>query len=135
MVNFKVEIINKFAEENGIDSVVEFGCGDGKQLKFSNYPAYIGLDISRKAVAICKETFADDRNNFFLYTPYCFNDTAKRFKADLALSLDVVCHLVEGDIYITYLKHLLGSGVKYVIVCASDKNESGKVCERHVRYR
>ena len=68
MVNFKVEIINKFAEENGIDSVVEFGCGDGKQLKFSNYPAYIGLDISRKAVAICKEKFADDRSKFFFCT-------------------------------------------------------------------
>ncbi|SVA99227.1 uncharacterized protein METZ01_LOCUS152081, partial [marine metagenome] len=35
----------------------------------------------------------------------------------------------------TYLKHLLGSGVKYVIVCASDKNESGKVYERHVRHK
>ena len=86
-------------------------------------------------MAICKEKFADDRSKFFLYDLNCFNDTAKRFKADLALSLDVVCHLVEGDIYITYLKHLLGSGVKYVIVCASDKNESGKVYERHVRHK
>ena len=86
-------------------------------------------------MAICKEKFADDRSKFFLYDLNCFNDTAKRFKADLALSLDVVCHLVEGDIYITYLKHLFGSGVKYVIVYTSDKDESGKIYERHVRHR
>ncbi len=136
LANFKAEIVNKFVEENEIDSVVEFGCGDGNQLKLSNYPAYIGLDISRKAVAICKEKFADDRNkNFFLYDPYYFDDKAKRFKADLALSLDVIYHLVEDDIYITYLKHLFGSGVKYVIVYTSDKDESGKIYERHVRHR
>ena len=34
VANFKAEIINKLVEENGIDSVVEFGCGDGKQLSF-----------------------------------------------------------------------------------------------------
>ena len=136
LAEFKAEIVNKFVKENGIGSVVEFGCGDGNQLKLSNYPAYIGLDVSSKAVAICNEKFIDDRNkNFFLYDPYSFDDKTKQFKADLALSLDVVYHLVEDDIYITYLKHLFSSGVKYVIVYASDKDEFGKIYERHVRHR
>ena len=34
LAEFKAEIVNKFVKENGIDSVVEFGCGDGKQLSF-----------------------------------------------------------------------------------------------------
>ncbi len=38
--NFKAEVINKFVREHKIKSVIEFGCGDGNQLKLANYPSY-----------------------------------------------------------------------------------------------
>ncbi len=35
---FKAEIVNDFVRENGIMSIVEYGCGDGNQLKSAAYP-------------------------------------------------------------------------------------------------
>ena len=57
---FKAEVINNFVSKHGVESVIEFGCGDGNQLKLAKYPAYVGLDVSEKAVALCKEKFNND---------------------------------------------------------------------------
>ena len=136
LAEFKAEVINNLVRESGVESVIEFGCGDGNQLELANYPVYVGLDVSEKAVAMCKKKFHDDASKrFFLYNPLCFDDTAKEHKADLAISLDVIYHLVEDKVYDTYLKHLFGSAGKYVIVYASDKDEPGRFYERHVRHR
>jgi hypothetical protein len=136
LAEFKAEVVNEFVKENGVVSVVEFGCGDGNQLQLALYPTYIGLDISKKAVEICEEKFFSDVDKFFfVYNPYHFDVKAKQFKADLALSLDVIYHLVEDDLYITYLKHLFESGMKHVIIYASDKDQSGGFYERQVRHR
>ncbi|MDR2439202.1 MAG: class I SAM-dependent methyltransferase [Planctomycetaceae bacterium] len=57
LAEFKAEILNKFVTENNINSVIEFGCGDGNQLMLANYPYYIGVDVSPKAIEICRELF------------------------------------------------------------------------------
>ena len=136
LAKFKAEILNNFVSEQRVGSVIEFGCGDGNQLELAKYPDYVGLDVSEKAVALCKEKFTNDINKrFFLYESTMFDDMAKAYKADLALSLDVIYHLVEDEVYYTYLKNLFGSARKYVIIYASDKDEFGGICERHVRHR
>ena len=43
---FKAEVPNDFVRARGIDSVIEFGCGDGAQLALAEYPAYVGIDVS-----------------------------------------------------------------------------------------
>nr|BFF27640.1 hypothetical protein GCM10025732_56050 [Glycomyces mayteni] len=35
---FKAEVLNKFTAEHGIESVIEFGCGDGEQLSSPSTP-------------------------------------------------------------------------------------------------
>ena len=57
---FKSEILNKFVRENCISSVTEYGCGDGNQLTYAEYPQYIGLDISEQAVALSSDMFSED---------------------------------------------------------------------------
>ncbi len=37
---YKAGIINKFVTENNISSAIEFGCGDGNQLKEFQFPFY-----------------------------------------------------------------------------------------------
>lgn len=73
---FKAEVINSFIEEQGIKSVIDFGCGDGNQLSVFQLPActtYIGLDVSKTAIRRCIERFKNDKNkSFFLYDPDCF---------------------------------------------------------------
>jgi hypothetical protein len=117
---FKARIINDFVLKNDINSVIEFGCGDGNQLSLAKYPQYIGLDVSRSVLTRCIERFASDNTkSFFLYDGNYFVNRDV-FKCDLSLSLDVIYHLVEQDIYENYLRHLFGSSEKYVIVYSSN---------------
>ena len=60
LADFKAEIINVFVEENGIDTVVELGCGDGNQLGLMDVPQYTGYDISKTAVEMCAKMYAND---------------------------------------------------------------------------
>ena len=64
---FKAEIINEFVKKNNIISVVEWGWGDGNQLNLAQYPQYTGIDVSLKAVEMCKKIFCEDYTKKF----YC----------------------------------------------------------------
>ena len=70
LAQFKANIINSFVKKNRIKTVIEFGCGDGNQIKLLDLPNYIGLDVSRKSINICKLMFKKDRTkSFLLYSP------------------------------------------------------------------
>jgi cyclopropane fatty-acyl-phospholipid synthase-like methyltransferase len=130
----KAEFLNGFVQEHDLQSVIEFGCGDGHQLSLADYPRYVGLDVSRSAVTVCKRRFADDpTKSFFLYDGGCFVDRAGLFTADLAISLDVIYHLVEDQVFETYMAQLLAAGRRYVVVYSTN-TVVGKTAP-HVRHR
>ena len=130
----KAAFLNDFVHSRGAGSVIEFGCGDGNQLSLANYPRYIGLDISRSAIALCQRRFADDpTKSFFLYDGACFSDHAGLFTADLAISLDVIYHLTEDLVFETYMTHLFAAGARYVIVYATNREMHSTA--PHVRHR
>jgi len=130
----KAEFLNAFVRAHGVRSVIEFGCGDGHQLSLADYPRYVGLDVSKTAIGLCKQRFADDpTKSFFLYDGECFVDHARLFAADLAISLDVVYHLIEDSIFDTYMKHLFGAGQRYVVIYATNMEMHGMVPQ--VRHR
>ena len=99
LAEFKAEILNKFVRENSISRVIEYGCGDGNQLKLAEYPSYLGFDISSTAVAICRQNFAKDATKSFK----SMNDYAGE-TAPLTLSLDVIYHLVEDEVFTAYMR-------------------------------
>lgn len=133
---FKSEILNKFVRENCISSVTEYGCGDGNQLTYAEYPQYIGLDISEQAVALSSELFSEDSSkNFFVYDPNDFETNQKNFSGDLVLSLDVIYHLVEDEVYRKYLTNVFNSAKKYVAIYSSDEEIPRILHSRHVRHR
>jgi cyclopropane fatty-acyl-phospholipid synthase-like methyltransferase len=130
----KAGFLNEFVHEHDLQSVIEFGCGDGHQLSLADYPRYVGLDVSRSAVILCKRRFADDpTKSFFLYDGDCFVDRASLFTADLAISLDVIYHLVEDQVFETYMAQLLAAGRRYVVVYSTN-SVVGKTAP-HVRHR
>lgn len=131
---FKAEVVNTFVQEQRIRSVIEFGCGDGAQLLLSDYPAYLGLDVSRAALMRSIERFKDDpTKSFFLYDPGCFVDRHGTYKAELALSLDVLYHLVDDKVFQLYIDHLFSSADRFVVIYSSDTDESSLAV--HVRHR
>ena len=134
LAEFKAEVLNKLFAENGLNSVIEFGCGDGNQLQMLKVNNYIGLDVSASAIGRCVEKFGTDpTKNFFLYDQRCFVDKTGIFRRDSSLSLDVLFHLVEPEVYETYLKHLFASASKMVIIYAADQDIEQK--SSHELYR
>jgi SAM-dependent methyltransferase len=130
----KADFLNAFVRENAVESVIEFGCGDGHQLSMAAYPSYIGLDVSRTAIGLCRRRFHDDpTKSFFLYDGSCFVDRSGICAADLAISLDVIYHLVEDSVFETYLDHLFAAGRRYVIIYSTDMVMAGT--GPHVRHR
>jgi len=126
---FKAEIINKFISEKLVQSVIEFGCGDGNQLLLANYSSYIGIDISEMAINICKNKFSSDQSKKFILLK-----EFKEQRAELALSLDVIFHLVEDKVFDEYMKRLFQSADKFVIIYASNTDELASPA-MHVKHR
>lgn len=116
---FKAEVLNAFVAEHGIASVLELGCGDGNQLAYFRFPTYRGFDISDDALNQCRAAFRHDPTKQFLPMP-----AAPGHTAELALSLDVLYHLIEDDIYQRYLRQLFAAATRYVIIYAADTDEA-----------
>jgi cyclopropane fatty-acyl-phospholipid synthase-like methyltransferase len=133
---YKAELINDFVKKNALQTIIEFGCGDGNQLAIAKYPNYIGLDISPTAVKICYDQFKTDHTkSFYVYNTLAFHDNARVFNADLTMSLDVLYHLVEKEIFETYLLHLFAAANKYVIIYASDYEQEEEPIYQHENRR
>ena len=131
---FKADRLNSFVEEHGVESVLEFGCGDGLQLKLARYPRYLGLDVSASALARCEQLFAGDPTRAFaLYVPAEYEGLRDRPYADLTLSLDVIYHLVEDEIFERHMAHLFDAARRFVIVFSSNYNENPRA--KHMRHR
>jgi len=131
LAEFKGEVINEFVAKNNIRNVIEFGSGDGNQLKYFHFNNYVGYDVSETAVSICRDLFKGDQTKHFKLM-----NTYQDEKAELTLSLDVIYHLVEDDVYKAYLERLFLASIQYVIIYSSnsdDHENNGKV--PHVKHR
>jgi SAM-dependent methyltransferase len=127
---FKADVLNGFVATHHVQSVIDFGCGDGNQLRLAKYPAYLGFDVSRTAVSQCQKLFkSDTHKSFRLISKY------NGEKADLTLSLDVIYHLVEDAVFEGYMRTLFVASNQYVIIYASDSDDNGGCEGAHVRHR
>jgi hypothetical protein len=128
---YKAAVINRFVTEHAIQSVIEFGCGDGNQLRYFSFPSYLGFDVSETAIARCRETYATDASKRFALMPAYAHQ-----KADLTLSLDVIYHLVEDPVYHGYMQTLFAASKRFVIIYSSHTaDNSYDLKAAHVRNR
>lgn len=131
---YKAEWLNRFVEEKRVHNVIEFGCGDGNQLSLAMYPAYLGLDVAPTAIRRCRELFAaDPAKQFRVYQPFAFDPNP--VEADLALSLEVLFHLTEDDLYERYMQHLFAASRRWVVIFAPDEPDHTGGQFPHVRPR
>lgn len=128
LAEFKAEILNRFVADKNIHSIIEFGCGDGNQLTLANYPSYRGYDVSSKAIDICRSKFGGDDSKIF--------DVASNYdgaQADLAISLDVIFHLIRMRDFREYMNQLFSASKKFVAIYSSD-TDVNRHSDRHVRH-
>jgi protein O-GlcNAc transferase len=129
LAKFKAEIINSFVTEKNIETVVEFGCGDGNQLKFFRLKSYTAYDVSNTIIEKCRETFKNDTSTSFFHVSEYQGQTF-----DLSLSLDVIYHLIEDETFFQYMNNLFHASSNYVIVYSSNTTENEEAAV-HVKHR
>lgn len=123
----KAAYVNDLIRREQVQSVVDWGCGDGQQLDvLALPPAYLGIDLSATAVARC---LARHPGRAFMSW---VGDPPVEIRADLALSLDVIFHLVQDADFEAYWSRLFNSATRLVLVHATDHDAAGA---RHVRHR
>ena len=116
MAQFKADALNTFMAKTGIESCIEFGCGDGNQLDLLKIPKYLGLDVAPGAIDLCNARFHDDlTKSFAVYLPSHFTNNSF-IQADLTLSMDVILHLIEEEVYQSYMENLLLASTRYVAI-------------------
>lgn len=132
LAEFKAEVVNSFMKEHGINSCIEWGCGDGNQLSMMEYKKYLGLDVSKEIIKQDLEKFKDDNTKRFMPIDHHMQ-IKERF--DMSVSLDVIYHLVEDEVFETYMKNLFSYADKFV--CIYSSNENSKQCGyyNHMRHR
>lgn len=131
---FKADFINQFVQKNQIGHVIELGCGDGLQLQLAKYPRYTGYDISEVAIQYCREKFKDDPVKKFEVLTKGMDFSADYGQWDLALSLDVLYHIIDDTEFKNYLHTLFHLSSRYVILYAPDQHPE-KQSNVHVRFR
>lgn len=128
---YKAHFINELVHRQQIKSVIEFGCGDGNQASLFTIPKYTGLDVSKESVTQCRMKFAD----VMTWSFHQIGTYAIRKNHQLSMSLDVLYHLVEDDVFEKYMKHLFASASGYVLIYSSDHDDvSGATHVRHRAY-
>ena len=86
--------------------------------------------MSPTIIGKCRQKFSQDKSKSFEVV-----DQYRNQVADLVLSLDVIFHLVEDDIFHTYMKNLFNSSSNYVIIFSSNTDDNSTHKSKHVRHR
>ena len=132
LADFKAEVVNRLLVEHSIESVIELGCGDGHQVSLIQYPRYLGLDTSPTAIGMCRERFGEDPTRVF--RAYETGDEIAD-RAELTISLDVIYHLLEDDVFERYMADLFAVATRLVVVYSSDTEDETEWPEvRHHRF-
>jgi len=128
LAEFKAEFLNAFVAENAVTEVGELGCGDGAQLTLARYPKYVGYDISATTIERCRARFSADSTKRFVV----LGRDVEVAQADMMMSLDVVYHLIEDEVFEQYMERLFRAARRFVVIYSSnyDQYETD-----HVRHR
>jgi hypothetical protein len=127
---YKADVVNTIVKAKGIESIIEWGCGDGNQLALLDVASYTGVDVSRYFINQCKYRFSSSPGKTFLHLSECKNE-----KADMAISLDVIYHLDKDEVYSRYMENLFNSALRYVLIYSSNKCCSEVTSVGHVKHR
>lgn len=121
LAKFKAKVVNSFVSEQNIKDVIELGCGDGNQLSYMQYPNYVGTAVSKTIIEKNIEKFSEDKTKKF----YCSSERElyAKVKYDLSISMDVIFHLLEDEVYLAYMNDLFMLSDRYVIIYSSNHEE------------
>ncbi len=128
--DYKLRIINGLIKEYEVGTLVDIGCGDGSVASGIHVDGYTGLDISEQALAVCRKAVKIKNSSFFTIQEFSYE--GKVF--DMALSMDVIFHLIEEDLFREHIESLFKLAGKLVVVYSSDREDDGTTA-KHLKHR
>ena len=131
LAEFKAEVLNGFVRAKGVRTVIEFGCGDSAQLELARLPDLVGIDVATISIERCSTRFAAQIRPNAYYLAEALPRDLRAF--DLALSLDVIFHLVEDRVFDSYMRSLFARAKHHVVIYSS--NYDALSDSPHVRHR
>jgi len=130
LANYKTSFISNAFLRYQVSFVIDYGCGDGRQLQQLHCSQYMGVDVSPTAIEKCRARYKNRRHWRFC-TVDNLDDLALPY--DAALSLDVIYHLIEDWTFEAHMRALFNSATKVVIIYSSDWEAQANV--EHIRHR
>lgn len=91
--------------------------------------ANTGLDVSPYVIEKVKKQFANDKTKVFYEVGEFLENPSS---AELGLSLDVMYHLINDEIFESCMRNLFAYAQKFVIIYSSNKDQPHT---QHVRHR
>lgn len=126
----KAGFVNDVIARNDVRSIVDWGCGDGHQAALLDIDDYLGIDVSATAIAWCLERMPG--RQWLRHDPT--SSVRLTVRAELALSMDVIFHLVDDDEFRRYLSALFASAWRFVIVHSTNFDSEPNGHMRHRRF-
>lgn len=96
-------------------SILDAGCGEGllaEKLKLLNYTSYLGLDVSREAIALATKRLGDDRSRFTVADAWAF-ETGERF--DVIVFNQSLYYLLDPAGILRKYSSLLNPGGRIIV--------------------
>ena len=116
----KSEFLTNFIKKHKIKTLVEYGCGDGNNLKLTEilnpHLEITGVDVSETALNMCKQLMP--KQTFIHLNNFSPSPT------DLAVSLEVIFHLIEDEVFDEYMNGLTSIGAEWLIILSPDVNDN-----------
>jgi predicted TPR repeat methyltransferase len=127
LAEYKTTFINNVIQTYNIQSMIDFGCGDGVVMKGINCKSYLGVDLSLTAIQLCS-TLSPEKEFVHL-------DKFDERIADMTISLDVIFHLTDNLEYIYYMDMLFNSASKLVVIYSTNLDYRSHPQFQHIRHR
>lgn len=106
LYNYRNNAILSLLKSKGIKSVVDFGCGDGKLLKFllenCNFDYIAGIEISDKRIRKIQNKFASSRKIQHIFHQSFFEYIPSFEQIDAIILSEIIEHLTNDDLTILF---------------------------------
>lgn len=124
----KIQMVNQLLADTKAMSVLDLGCGTALVGRELNVKRYIGADVSPTALEGARTRLADLED----WELHVLNEHTPALHADVAISMDVIYHLLSDTDYTAYLSRMFRSARKEVGVYSTDHDSPAN---DHVRHR
>lgn len=121
----KAAFVNRFVAERNVRTLLDMGCGDGNVARMLNAPQYVGIDVSPHAISYCRAQTGNENRKFYCDAPEDVRPVTEKLNAegllpdggfDLTLSMDVIFHLTEDEVFYRYMDGLIGASGRHVLI-------------------